>query len=81
MIDRLQSDLHSLDGEPNDANGDSLAEYEEVYLAVLDRRRRLLNDMNRSAEFDEDLIRKYLSLIDVEELEIREKNAQGANSL
>jgi CPA1 family monovalent cation:H+ antiporter len=37
--------------------------------------------MNRSAEFDEDLIRKYLSLIDVEELEIREKNAQGANSL
>jgi CPA1 family monovalent cation:H+ antiporter len=81
LIDRLQSDLHSLDGEPNDANGDSLAEYEEVYLAVLDRRRRLLNEMNRSAEFDEDLIRKYLSLIDVEELEIREKNAQGANSL
>jgi CPA1 family monovalent cation:H+ antiporter len=81
LIDRLQSDLHSLDGEPNDANGYSLAEYEEVYLDLLDRRRRLLNEMNRSAEFDEDLIRKYLSLIDVEELEIREKNAQGANSL
>lgn len=80
LVDRLQSDLRSFDGEPNDANGDSLAEYEEVYLDLLDRRRRLLNEMNRSAEFDEDLIRKYLSLIDVEELEIREKNSQGANS-
>ena len=81
LIDRLQSDLRSLDGEANHTSENSLAEYEEVYLAVLDRRRRLLNDMNRSAEFDEDLIRKYLSLIDVEELEIREKNSQGGNSL
>jgi hypothetical protein len=29
--------------------------------------------MNQSDEFDEELIRKYLSLIDVEEFEIREK--------
>ena len=29
--------------------------------------------MNRSEEFDEELIRKYLSLIDLEEFKIREK--------
>lgn len=81
LIDRLQSDLRSFDGEPNEANGTSLAEYEEVYLDLLDRRRRLLNEMNRCAEFDEDLIRKYLALIDFEEFEIREKNSQGVNSL
>jgi CPA1 family monovalent cation:H+ antiporter len=29
--------------------------------------------MNHRAEFDEELIRKYLSLIDLEEFKIREK--------
>ena len=31
-------------------------------------------EMNRRAEFDEELIRKYLALIDMEEFKIREKN-------
>ena len=30
--------------------------------------------MNSRAEFDEELIRKYLGLVDVEELRIRERN-------
>jgi monovalent cation/hydrogen antiporter len=34
--------------------------------------------MNRLAEFDEELIRKYLSLIDVEEFKFREKRIQEA---
>jgi CPA1 family monovalent cation:H+ antiporter len=29
--------------------------------------------MNHRAEFDEELIRKYLSLIDLEEMKVREK--------
>jgi CPA1 family monovalent cation:H+ antiporter len=32
--------------------------------------------MNRRAEFDEALIRKYLSLIDVEEFKVREQGLQ-----
>ena len=32
--------------------------------------------MNHRAEFDEELIRKYLSLIDLEEFKIREKLIQ-----
>lgn len=80
LFDQLQSDLRTLDGQRNEPNGNTLAEYEEIYLKLLDRRRRLLNDMNRSQEFDEELIRKYLSLIDMEEFEIREKNSQGVGA-
>jgi len=36
--------------------------------------------MNRRAEFDEELIRKYLSLIDLEEFKIREKQIMEINS-
>jgi len=32
--------------------------------------------MNRKDEFDEDLIRKYFALIDMEEFKIREKIGQ-----
>lgn len=73
LFTKVQSDLRSLRGEVQEANGNSLAEYETVYLELLERRRSLLNEMNRSNEFDEELIRKYLSLIDFEEFELREK--------
>ena len=33
----------------------------------------MLKEMNRKDEFDEELIRKYLALIDLEELKTREK--------
>jgi hypothetical protein len=35
-----------------------------IQYEFLERQRPLLNEMNRSAEVDEDLITKYLSLID-----------------
>ncbi|MEI6948049.1 Na+/H+ antiporter [Paraflavisolibacter sp. H34] len=71
---RQQTDLQLLDG--NDGNGareDSLKRFEGIYLELLERQRRRLGEMNRSAEFDEELIRKYLSLVDLEELKLREK--------
>jgi CPA1 family monovalent cation:H+ antiporter len=33
----------------------------------------LLEEMNQSADFDEELIRKYLSLVDFEEFKLREE--------
>ena len=54
----------------------SLQDFQHIYLEILDEQRRLLNKMNRHAEFDEELIRKYLSLIDLEEFKIREKQLQ-----
>ncbi|MBL7741911.1 MAG: Na+/H+ antiporter [Chitinophagaceae bacterium] len=52
---------------------DSLKEFQRIYLELLEEQRRLLNKMNRYAEFNEELIRKYLSLIDIEEFKVREK--------
>ena len=42
-------------------------------MKILDHQRKLLDQMNHKAEFDEELIRKYLALIDLEEFKVREK--------
>ena len=73
LFAKLQSELRAVDGEFQETSSNSLTEYETVYLELLEQRRRLLSEMNRSNEFDEELIRKYLSLIDFEEFELREK--------
>jgi len=51
----------------------ALIDYQRMYLDLLDRQRKLLHDMNGRMEFDEELIRKYLSLVDFEEYKVREK--------
>lgn len=45
-----------------------------IYLQMLEEQRKLLGKINERTEFDEDLIRKYLALIDMEEHKIREKH-------
>jgi monovalent cation/hydrogen antiporter len=67
LFAKLQIELRALDGEG------SLDKYQGVYLKLLERQRKLLDEMNHAAEFDEELIRKYLSLIDLEEFKLREK--------
>jgi CPA1 family monovalent cation:H+ antiporter len=76
LFARLEIDLKFFDQELeeiNDSGGNSLNDFQTIYLEMLDSQRNRLNEMNRLSEFDEDLIRKYLSLIDVEEFKIREK--------
>lgn len=73
---RLKIDLIFFDREIKeikDTNGNSLANYQRIYLELLEQQRKTLDKMNNHAEFDEELIRKYLSLIDLEEFKIREK--------
>jgi hypothetical protein len=36
--------------------------------------------LNRQADFDEDLIRKYLAILDLEEYKLREKQLQAAET-
>jgi CPA1 family monovalent cation:H+ antiporter len=54
----------------------SLNNNQHIYLELLEHQRKLLNEMNRNADFDEELIRKYFTLIDLEEFKIREKLPQ-----
>jgi CPA1 family monovalent cation:H+ antiporter len=76
LVEKLKIDLSFFQEdlkELSNANGGTLINYQNIYLEILERQRELLYEMNRRSEFDEDLIRKYLSLIDLEEFKIREK--------
>ena len=79
LRERLRRDLDLFEKEP-EAHGltiNSLKAYKEIYLKLSDHQRHLLDQMNQRAEFDEELIRKYLSLVDMEELKIRERSLEG----
>jgi monovalent cation/hydrogen antiporter len=75
LFSKLEINLKFFDRELEESNLDrqnSLKGYQSIYLEVLERRRELLDKMNRRAEFDEALIRKYLLLTDIEEFRVRE---------
>jgi CPA1 family monovalent cation:H+ antiporter len=68
----FQQDLKEL----SNSTDNSLLSFQQIYIELLERQREMLKDMNRRDEFDEELIRKYLGLIDMEEYKIREKSMQ-----
>ena len=75
LLARQQIDLNFFreNEELSESTETVKSRFQLIYLELLEQQRKLLSDMNRRAEFDEDLIRKYLSLIDLEEFKIREK--------
>ncbi|MBC3784166.1 Na+/H+ antiporter [Spirosoma utsteinense] len=77
LSERLTIDLAGLDQKAGGAgNSNALGDYQRTYLELLQQQRTWLSEINRQTDFDEDLIRKHLSLIDLEELKIREKLVQ-----
>lgn len=63
----FQEDLSELEEE------NKLTGFRDIHLDILEAQRAQLTAMNHKAEFDEELIRKYLSLVDIEEFKVREK--------
>ncbi|MBN3874958.1 Na+/H+ antiporter [Nostoc sp. JL23] len=83
LFSKLEIDLKVFDRELSESNlawQNSLKDYQSIYLELLERRRDLLNKMNRRAEFDEALLRKYLLLTDVEEFRVREIGVQESGT-
>lgn len=79
LYSRLQTDLNFYQQDLTElanSKDNTLISYQRIYLELLERQREMLTEMNRRDEFDEDLIRKYLGLIDMEEFKIREKQIQ-----
>jgi Na+/H+ antiporter len=76
LCQRLNIDLQllrqGLDGTKN-TQVNARVDYHHTYLELLERQRKWLGEMNRQSDFDEELIRKQLSLIDIEEYKIREE--------
>lgn len=80
---RLQLDAafftHELEEAPGPPN-ETLHHFHQQYLALLDQQRTLLHEMNHRMEFDEEIIRKYLTILDLEEYKLREKQLQRAGA-
>ena len=75
---KLNIDLKALAQELDETKESDglLKHYQEIYLEILGHQRKKLNEMNHRTEFDEELIRKYLALIDMEEFRLHERMIQ-----
>lgn len=79
LYEKLKKDLDFFNQELEEIKApqdNSLKKFQRVYLELLQHQRKVLSKINRSADYDEELIRKYLSLIDIEEFKIREEILQ-----
>ena len=77
LFSKLELDLKVYEREltePGATFQNSMEKYQTLYLGMLRKRRELLGAMNNREEFDEELIRKYLILADMEELRMRERS-------
>jgi CPA1 family monovalent cation:H+ antiporter len=83
LYERFTIDLkffnQQLDGSGK-GQENTLKNFQLIYLQMLEQQRAVLLAMNNKAEFNEELIRKYLSLIDMEEYKIREKLVEEKSS-
>ncbi len=76
FYEKLKIDLNFFNQEVEEINateGNSLKNYQSIYIELLQHQRNILDEMNRSVDYDEEIIRKYYSLIDLEEFKIRER--------
>lgn len=76
LYKRLDSEKRFFEPEgqvPAATGKNSLYDYQRIYLELLDHQRLVLNHMNHKEAYDEELIRKYHSLLDMEEYKLREK--------
>ena len=79
LFARLQLDMNFFQQDLKklvNSTDNKLLNFQQVYIELLEWQRKMLIEMNRKDEFDEELIRKYLGLIDMEEFKIREKQIQ-----
>ncbi len=63
------------ENQSNESANRALRRGQTAYLELLEEKRKVLDRMNQKTEFNEDLIRKHASLIDLEEYKIRERLA------
>jgi CPA1 family monovalent cation:H+ antiporter len=69
---RLETEIALINNDPAAEGGISLPQnlvkdFHDVYLALLEEQRTLLLNLNKKDEVDEGVIRKYLSLLDIEQ--------------
>ena len=63
MCSRFYTDKDQLQHQGPDVQ----TEYREIYLQLLKKQRKYLNKLNGSLENDEEIIRKYQTILDLEQ--------------
>jgi CPA1 family monovalent cation:H+ antiporter len=75
LYKKLKADLNFFDQEVESSEikeDQTLSAYQQIYLDLLQHQRMVLNKLNQEDDYDEELIRKYHALIDLEEFKIKE---------
>jgi CPA1 family monovalent cation:H+ antiporter len=67
-VSMFQKDLQ----EFNNTGRSLLVQYQNIYSALLEEQRKALVELNQQEGYDEELVRKYLSLVDLEETKLKE---------
>jgi CPA1 family monovalent cation:H+ antiporter len=83
LFEKLKIDLNFYNQEFEEitnTHGNSMKSYQTIYLELLQHQRELLNKMNHHIDCNEELIRKYFALIDLEEYKTREKLLKEGDS-
>lgn len=74
---RLESDIKFLDNlnqheQSEKAEQDLIISYKEIFSKIINEQRQLLRKRNKKAEVDEEVIRKHLAQLDLEEERLRQ---------
>jgi CPA1 family monovalent cation:H+ antiporter len=75
LIVNLETESNVFGRDLIEFNGSSrkdLIEYQHTHVALLEHQRAALRSLNLEDGYDEELIRKYLSIIDLEEMKLRD---------
>ncbi|MGE5394318.1 MAG: Na+/H+ antiporter [Candidatus Saccharibacteria bacterium] len=75
LYKKLNADLNFFDQEFDESEikeDQPFSAYQQIYLDLLQNQRKVLNQLNQNEDYDEELIRKYHALIDLEEFKIKE---------
>lgn len=76
LYEKLKSDLEFFSQDTafvTEGKDKMFNSYRKIYLELLEHQRKVLKEINQNASFDEEIIRKYSGLIDLEEVNLREK--------
>ncbi|HEX2969735.1 MAG TPA: Na+/H+ antiporter [Bacteroidales bacterium] len=76
LYKRLKTDHEYLGRDlviSEETDGDLIKVFGMIYLDLLEHQRQIINKLNLDSSYDEEIIRKYASMTDLEEFYVREK--------
>lgn len=76
-LQRLKAKLAADKEHGGEEDTDHLRTYQQVYFQLLQEKRQELHDINKDIKIDEDIVRKYLRILDLEEEENRSRYEEG----